>query len=134
MKLSYAEKLRDPRWQKRRLEVMERDNWTCMDCFSREKTLNAHHVIYYPGRDPWDYPDNLLMTLCEPCHGQREDEQRRLIVALKDCNVAQVSLLASSISDATKLGVRSEFLHAVWVLSGIVGRSGRMEREVSDGN
>lgn len=42
---TYAEKLKDPRWQKRRLEIFERDDWTCqfekVICRSRNFDLNT---------------------------------------------------------------------------------------------
>jgi hypothetical protein len=64
----YAERLRDPRWQRKRLEVMQRDEFTCQECFSSEKTLNVHHGYYIKGNDPWDYPMSSIHTLCEECH------------------------------------------------------------------
>ena len=36
--MKYSEKLRDPRWQKARLKVLERDNWTCVNCGETERT------------------------------------------------------------------------------------------------
>ncbi len=72
-KISYSEKLRDPRWQKKRLEVFQRDNWTCQKCFSKEDTLNVHHRKYIPKHDPWDYPLELLVTLCEECHEEENE-------------------------------------------------------------
>ena len=69
----YAELLRDPRWQKRRLDVMSRDDFSCCKCGSRTETLHVHHRYYIAGRQPWDYPDNLLVTLCEKCHKEEED-------------------------------------------------------------
>lgn len=69
--MTYSEKLRDPRWQKRRLEIMNLDEFTCRLCANNEKTLNVHHLIYRPGADPWDYPDNHLITLCESCHASQ---------------------------------------------------------------
>lgn len=68
MTLSYQEKLKDPRWQKKRLEILERDEWNCQICHDSESTLAVHHRRYLPNRDPWDYPDELLVTLCEACH------------------------------------------------------------------
>lgn len=65
--MKYSEKLRDPRWQRRRLQIMERDNWRCQLCFDDESTLHVHHV-WYAGRDPWDAPDEALITLCHECH------------------------------------------------------------------
>lgn len=63
---TYGEKLKDPRWQKRRLQVFERDEWACQLCSSTDSTLNVHHR-WYQG-EPWDAPDEALVTLCEPCH------------------------------------------------------------------
>jgi len=65
---SYSEKLRDPRWQKKRLQVMERDKFRCRICHSTEITLNVHH-IKYEKIEPWEYGDKNLVTLCENCHG-----------------------------------------------------------------
>lgn len=64
----YSKKLRDPRWQRKRLEIMERDSFTCQSCYDNESTLNVHHTYYEYGNDPWDYPEGSLITLCERCH------------------------------------------------------------------
>ena len=68
MAKTYSEKLRDPRWQKKRLEIMQRDGWACRKCFSRTKTLNVHHYFYRRGLEPWEYGDDALLTVCEDCH------------------------------------------------------------------
>lgn len=78
---SYFEKLKDPRWQKKRLEIMERDSFTCRDCGATEKTLNVHHCYYAKG-GPWETASKFLLTLCEQCHGTRgiyEDSMRRML-------------------------------------------------------
>jgi hypothetical protein len=67
-KSSYWEKLKDPRWQKKRLEVMELRNFECEDCGDGSKTLNVHHRAYKKNADPWDYDESELMCLCEDCH------------------------------------------------------------------
>jgi len=64
----YLQKLRDPRWQKKRLEILERDNWKCQCCWDQESTLTVHHRRYLPGKEPWDYPGEYLVTLCGECH------------------------------------------------------------------
>ena len=68
--MKYSDKLKDPRWQKKRLQIFERDNFKCFLCGNSKITLNAHHVIYIDGYDPWDYKDELLVTLCEKCHAE----------------------------------------------------------------
>jgi hypothetical protein len=66
--LDYREKLRLPQWQRKRLEIMQRDDFRCQKCKDGTTTLNVHHKSYEWGRDPWDYPDSNLATLCQPCH------------------------------------------------------------------
>lgn len=56
----------DPRWQKKRLEIMERDGWKCVACGDGSNTLHVHHVLY--SGQPWETPDSFLQTLCEYCH------------------------------------------------------------------
>ena len=87
-KSEYSEKLRDPRWQKLRLQVFERDGWRCLSCGDSTKTLAVHHKRYERGLEPWEYPLDSLMTLCEPCHQEeyewRAEVERQLTDALKD--------------------------------------------------
>lgn len=66
--LSYSEKLKDPRWQKKRLEILERDGWKCLECGNTTETLHVHHLFYEPNEPPWATPDYGLRTLCESCH------------------------------------------------------------------
>ena len=65
---SYAELLKDPRWQKKRLEIMQRDNFTCQLCGDQERQMHVHHKYYLDGKRPWEYSNNVLVTLCENCH------------------------------------------------------------------
>ncbi len=66
--MEYRSKFSDPRWQRKRLEVMQRDRFQCCHCCSADKTLNVHHRYYVKNRDVWDYPLWSLLTLCEDCH------------------------------------------------------------------
>lgn len=85
----YSNKLKDPRWQKLRLLVLNRERFTCQVCGSTTKTLHVHHLIY-SGRDPWDAPPETLECLCEDCHEFREEFNRfvdRSVVPTKFCYV-----------------------------------------------
>ena len=82
--MSYSDKLRDPRWQKKRLLVMERDGFECRNCGAEDKTLNVHHKVYRRGRNPWDYPDYELTTLCEHCHEKLEDKLTLLRLSVQE--------------------------------------------------
>lgn len=66
--MTYSEKLKDPRWQKKRLEVLEIYNWACYTCTRKDKTLHVHHLRYNKGCDPWEYSTDDLMALCKDCH------------------------------------------------------------------
>jgi hypothetical protein len=68
MKKSYSELLKDPRWQKKRLSILKRDNFICKLCGDKETQLVVHHLIYHDELDPWNYKNNELITLCNHCH------------------------------------------------------------------
>jgi len=72
----YAAKFRDPRWQRKRLRILNRDNWTCTDCGETEKELQVHHGYYESKLDPWEYDDDTLHTLCDECHQWANDLRR----------------------------------------------------------
>lgn len=75
---SYFEKLKDPRWQRQRLEILERDQFTCQRCGSTEKTLHVHHGYYVRDCDPWDYEEWTLHTVCCDCHAEITKMQENL--------------------------------------------------------
>jgi hypothetical protein len=65
----YLELLRDPNWQRKRLEILQRDSFTCRNCRNSDETLHVHHLFYMPdGLPPWSTPDFGLITLCASCH------------------------------------------------------------------
>lgn len=60
--------LRDPRWQKARLETMQRAGFACERCGDKETTLNVHHKNYKRDHAPWEYELNNFVCLCRDCH------------------------------------------------------------------
>lgn len=76
--MRYADKLRLPQWQRARLKIMGRDDFTCRKCHDNLTPLVVHHLYYERGRDPWEYPDDALVTLCETCHEEEHEEMRAL--------------------------------------------------------
>lgn len=63
---SYGDKLNDERWQTTRLRILERDAYACHGCGRR--AVQVHHTYYEYGLEPWEYPDDSLKSVCEPCH------------------------------------------------------------------
>jgi hypothetical protein len=67
----YSELLKHPKWQRKRLDILERENFTCQECGAKDKTLHVHHGYYRRGKMPWEYPDESLSCLCDDCHSRR---------------------------------------------------------------
>jgi len=70
--MTYADQLKSPKWQRKRLLILERDEFTCKSCGSTENQLHVHHGAYLSGKKVWDYPDDMLHSLCEKCHKEVE--------------------------------------------------------------
>lgn len=68
---TYAEKLKDPRWQRKRLEILNRDKWACRFCQDDKTELHIHHVKYTG--EPWEGKDEDKITTCKYCHLILED-------------------------------------------------------------
>lgn len=88
---NYSELLLDPQWQKKRLEILELDNWRCRHCESKKKTLHVHHLYYIKGRKPWEYDNSAFITYCHECH-----EDCKSVIwqqAFYDLNLTEFDLL-----------------------------------------
>lgn len=80
--MKYAEQLRDPRWQRKRLEIMERADFSCENCGNKAQTLAVHHRLYLRGHKPWEYENDLLECLCDDCHKSKHKLQAELNAVL----------------------------------------------------
>jgi hypothetical protein len=81
--IPWGEQYKHPNWQKRRLERMEAAGWECMNCGDKGTTFNVHHKRYVKGRNVWEYDDDELVVLCEPCHEEEHvisDDLKELLV------------------------------------------------------
>lgn len=67
MKKNYSEKLKSPKWQKKRLEVLNRDSFKCRYCKDDKTELHVHH-LRYEGYNPEDTSLENLETVCKHCH------------------------------------------------------------------
>lgn len=72
--IPYAEKLKDPRWQQKRLRIMERDGWRCRHCANTGRNLQVHHTMY--AKEPWSIDDEFLLTLCDDCHEELHENEK----------------------------------------------------------
>lgn len=103
---TYSEKLKDPRWQKKRLEILSRDGFMCKKCCNDKLTLNVHHRYYNNGFEPWEYPDECYVTLCNDCHefehSNRRNCESNLIQTLKEVGAEywQLQLISQALYNA----------------------------------
>jgi hypothetical protein len=67
--MTYAQQIKDPRWQKKRLEVLELQGFKCQECDATDQELHVHHPFYKRGAMIWEYDTGEeLMCLCQKCH------------------------------------------------------------------
>jgi hypothetical protein len=97
MAKTYSEKLKDPKWQRKRLEILDRDNFTCQICEDTEKTLHVHHKYYKKGAEPWEYENESLVSLCWECHeceeNYKKEYEQLLITTIYDMGLMSDDIL-----------------------------------------
>ncbi len=99
-KEKYFAKLKDPKWQKRRLQILERDKFTCQMCGDDTKTLHVHHRFYLSDRELWEYNNNCFITLCEDCHAYETSRMPEVIAELN--GILKYYFMADNIEILTK--------------------------------
>lgn len=101
--ITYSEKLKDPLWLSKREWIVRLDFFHCCKCkkstsdaiffaqnlitngqkkislsnisilLERKEELNVHHTYYIQGKEPWEYRDEALITLCRSCHKEEHE-------------------------------------------------------------
>lgn len=74
---TYSEKLKDPRWQKKRLEIFNLRGFKCEKCGCEENELHIHHRFYISGREAWEYDNDVFQVLCSDCHKKEHDTKTK---------------------------------------------------------
>ena len=88
---TYAEKLKSPLWQKKRLQVFDRDNWTCQKYKIRGGKLHPHHIQNFAEHPELRFEVSNGITLSEKAHrefhkkyGKSNNTLEQLLDFLKD--------------------------------------------------
>jgi len=66
---SYADKLKDPRWQRKRLEILQREDFNCEACGS--------YSMYVPGLNPF-------WTIAESDHCRCRQRVQKLEAGIRE--------------------------------------------------
>jgi transcription elongation factor Elf1 len=102
---NYSSQLRDRRWQKRRLEILQRDDFTCRMCGSEDNSeqLHVHHIFYAKDTPIWDYPDEALLSVCSTCHADIPDAVNDLLLSVfhRFPDISFFDFLSASVHDRT---------------------------------
>lgn len=116
----YKDLLRDPRWQKRRLEIFQRDNWKCVQCDAAAYELQVHHEQYCGL--PWEAPDDCLKTLCVFCHQCIEFlkwmRKNRLLLRANNFSYSEIDLIIRNCANRLQelplnLEVRTQYINLI---------------------
>jgi len=107
----YLKKLKDPRWIKCREEIKKRDNYKCRLCHEKEIQLEVHHIVYFRKREPWEYEDEYLVTLCEKCHNAtrsiNDDLRRMVLLAIRLWQLTEV--YEERLRDVSKMAIEEKY-------------------------
>jgi len=66
--MTYQDQIKSPKWQKKRLEVLNERRFACEECRGKYTQLHVHHSYYKKGKKIWEYENYELRCLCEDCH------------------------------------------------------------------
>lgn len=77
----YRQELQSPLWKLKRQDILKRDDYKCRNC-SSGANLQVHHRCYLFLKNQnghvhiWNYPERILVTLCEECHNRGHKEYK----------------------------------------------------------
>lgn len=99
--MNYAQQIKHPNWQKKRLEVLEAHNFECENCGSKEEELHVHHPFYKRGAMIWQYETDELQSLCHKCHKDvhAKDEEIKQLLANRNTYKEEVIGYLKAMSD-----------------------------------
>jgi hypothetical protein len=120
--ITYSEKLKDPRWQRKRLEVLSAADFACELCGATDKQLQVHHLKY--SGDPWDATLADLESLCETCHQNRTDETPLLVISCNGVRASEIAKVQKALFLAACNETTEGFIHAVAAFAARVREDG----------
>ena len=101
--MSYSNDLTSPLWQKKRLEIMQRDAWRCQLCGTDKNSLTVHHLYYIKNKKPHEYDNEALITLCKDCHEATHNEIAK-ISSLISWSIVKKGKSFNQVNDVLKTG------------------------------
>jgi hypothetical protein len=91
--MNYAQQIKHPNWQKKRLEVLEFNDFQCENCGESGQELHVHHPFYKRGAMIWQYDLEELMCLCHKCHKDAHAKDEEIKYLLADRNICKSEVI-----------------------------------------
>ena len=66
------------KWKKKRLNILRRDNYLCLECKKygrRREAETVHHIKHADEYPELAYNDDNLISLCSSCHNKAHPEK-----------------------------------------------------------
>jgi 5-methylcytosine-specific restriction protein A len=73
-------------WEKKRLEILQRDNFECQICKEEggfAPATTVHHILHLENRPDLALDDDNLLSVCAACHNREHPEKLRTPEASK---------------------------------------------------
>lgn len=73
--MTWNEQLLTREWNTKRTEILIRDHFKCQypGCNVQFWNLEVHHIEYVYGTLAWEYPNDMLKTLCHNHHSEHHE-------------------------------------------------------------
>ena len=82
--MNYQDQLKSPKWQKKRLDILNLRGFKCEKCNCEENQLHVHHRFYLKNRKAWEYDNDVFQVLCHICHEKEHKKEDSKIEQIID--------------------------------------------------
>jgi hypothetical protein len=89
---SFADRFKDPRWLRRRDEIIAAADYQCQDCGAAD-TLEVHICYFEKGCEPWEYPDEAYRCICAEDRAIRRPLEKELRKIFASFTAAELDIL-----------------------------------------
>lgn len=103
----YSKLLRDPRWQKKRLKILDAHGFKCDECGDTKNELQVHHCYYEKDRNPWDYDDDCFKVLCDEHHKAWHLLKADIDKKLSKFNIEDFGLLSQIVGELDETDIQN---------------------------
>ena len=107
-KKEYSKLLQSSKWKSKRKIILKRDANTCQICLVSKDIMHVHHKYYVVGKNPWEYPNSALVTLCEECHSELHNTTK-IPIHDKELNKTTYKPAKKKVKSLGNKRIKSEF-------------------------